>query len=133
MFGTKAGLIVDFFLVVQVAILPALAWAILLVRRGRVRAHAKVMAAAFAFFLMSVVAFEVDVHLFGQRVKPPLLTLVIHLCLSLPSVGLWTYQIVTAKKALVEPARHRLRGRLLFGFIVGTVGTGIWLYLATFT
>ena len=133
MFGTKASLIVDFFLVVQVLVVPALAWAILLVRKGKVRAHARIMAAAFAFFLMSVIAFEVDVHLGGQRVPPPLPTLIIHLCFSIPSLVIWTYQIVTAKRALVAPAAHRRRGKLLFGFIVGTVATGIWLYLATFT
>ena len=132
MFGTKASLIVDFFLVVQVAMVPTLAWAIYLVRKGKVRAHARIMAAAFAFFLMSVVAFEVDVHLGGQRVPPPRLTLIIHLCFSIPSLVIWTYQMVTAKTALVEPAAHRRRGKILFGFIVGTVATGIWLYLATF-
>jgi len=132
LFGTKASLIVDFFLVVQVAMVPVLAWAIFLVRKGKVRAHARIMATAFAFFLMSVVAFEVDVHLGGQRVPPPLPTLIIHLCFSLPSVVIWTYQIVTAKKALVEPGAHRRRGKLLFGFIIGTVVTGVWLYLATF-
>ena len=60
------------------------------------------------------------------------LPLVVHLCFSVPTLVLWIVQVATAKRALLDPAPHRRRGKALFGMLLGTVITGLWLYVATF-
>ncbi|MHC4973444.1 MAG: DUF420 domain-containing protein [Planctomycetota bacterium] len=131
MFDTGAGLFVDLFLVLLVAILIAMLVAVALVRRGRVRAHAVVMATCFGVFVVALVTFELEVR-FGP-VEPLALTpLVIHLCFALPALVLWTRQIWTARRARSQPARHRRRGWLLLVLLSLTVATGFWLYWATF-
>ena len=131
MFGTRAGVFVDLFLVAQLLVLPALLVAIAFVRRGRVKVHAAIMRAAFFVFLATVVAFEVEVR-FGDRPPIPLLILGIHLCFALPALTLWAVQLVRGKQAFVDPATHRRRGKLVVGLLCATVATGVWLYAKTF-
>lgn len=130
MFGTKASLIVDLFLAIQVLIVPALAVAVVLVRKGRVKAHARIMVTCFVLFVLSVAVFEVDVR--SRQLPVRLVPLVIHLCFALPATILWIRQIATARSALTEPSRHRKRGKLVFALLVATVATGLWLYVASF-
>jgi len=132
MFGTRAGFFVDLFGLVFVLILPAMAVAVALVRNGNVRAHARIMVTCFVLFLVAVLAFEIDVQTSQQDVTVPLGILGFHLCFAVPCLALWIRQVVTAKRATTEPARHRTRGKLLFGLLSLTVGTGIWLYVETF-
>lgn len=131
MFGTRAGLFVDLFLLAQLLVLPALLVAVALVRRGRVNAHAAIMRAAFFVFLATVVAFEIEVRL-GDRPPVPLVILAIHLCFALPALGLWALQLVRGKQAFVDPPAHKRRGRILLVLLSVTVATGFWLYAATF-
>jgi uncharacterized membrane protein YozB (DUF420 family) len=131
LFRTKAGLFVDLFLLLLLALLPAMLVGVALVRRGRVRAHAAVMVTCFVLFLVGVVAFEVQVQ-FGERYPMPPGPLVIHLCFAVPSLLLWVRQVATARRALLEPAAHRRRGRVLLALLSFTVATGFWLYAATF-
>ena len=127
-FGTDAGFFVDVFLLTQLVLLPAVGAAILLVRRGRVKAHVLTMLVSYVLFLLSVLAFEAEVH-FGKGTPPlPVTTLVIHLCFAVPCLLLWTYQMWTGKRALFSPRNHRLRGRILFAILTLTVVTGVWLY-----
>jgi uncharacterized membrane protein len=102
-----------------------------LAQRGRVTAHARVMSACFAFFLVALVAFEIRVRV-GEM--PPLarLPLVIHLCFAIPGFLIWIWQIATARRARSNPAPHRLRGRILLLLLSTTVATGFWLYVASF-
>jgi uncharacterized membrane protein YozB (DUF420 family) len=131
-FGTKASLIVDLFALVLAAIIPLMIVAVVLVRRGRVQAHSRLMVVSFVAFLFATVALELDVHIGGRTAPLAVLPLVIHLCFSVPTLILWIVQVATSKKALLEPTPHRRRGRILFGMLFGTVATGLWLYLATF-
>lgn len=131
MFDTGAGLFVDLFLVLLVAILAAMLVATALVRRGHVRAHAVVMATCFGLFVVGVVAFEVQARL-GPAAPLATVPLVIHLCFAVPALLLWTRQVWTARGARAQPAAHRRRGRLLLVLLSLTVATGFWLYLATF-
>ena len=132
MFGTEAGFWVDMFMVVLLLLLPAMATAVALVRKGKVKAHARIMATCFVLFIVAVAAFEMEVQ-FGAPGPPLARTpLWIHLCFAIPCLLLWARQIMTAKSALTSPAPHRRRGKILMGLLVATVGTGVWLYLATF-
>jgi len=132
MFGTKAGLFVDVFLLVQLLVLPALLVAVGAVRRGRVGLHVRIMQGSFLAFLASVVAFEVEVRL-GYTPPIPLLVLGIHLCFALPALGLWAWQLLRGKQAFLNPAAHRRRGKIVIALLSVTVATGFWLYVATFT
>lgn len=129
---TKAGFFVDLFFLVLLVLLPAILVAVALVRRGHVKAHATINTTCFVLFLVAVIAFEAQVH-FGPK-GPPLATLplVIHLCCAVPCLLLWVRQMLTAKRALTQPAVHRRRGRILVALLGLTVGTGAWLYWATF-
>ncbi|MCK6461695.1 MAG: DUF420 domain-containing protein [Planctomycetes bacterium] len=131
MFGTKAGLFVDVFLLVQLLVLPALLVAVAAVRRGKVARHARIMQVAFYAFLLSVIAFEVEVRL-GPTPPVPLWILGIHLSFALPALGLWALQLVRGKQAFLDPAAHRRRGRILLALLSATVATGFWLYAATY-
>jgi len=131
MFGTRAGLFVDLFLLLLVLMLPALLFAVRLVRRGRVAAHATIMRVAFFLFVAAVAAFEVEVRL-GHTPDLPRAPLVIHLCLAFPALALWAYQILRGSRAVTEPALHRRRGKALLVLLSATVATGFWLYVATF-
>jgi len=131
MFGTRAGVLVDLFLVAQISVLPALLVAVAAVRRGRVSLHAWIMRVCFFVFLGTVLAFEVDVRM---RPQPPipLHVLMIHLCFALPAVVLWARQMWLSKQAFLDPPRHRRRGRMLLVLLSATVATGFWLYAATY-
>ena len=131
MFDTGAGLFVDLFLAVLVAILVAMLLAVALARRGRVRAHAVIMATCFGLFVVAVVAFEVQVRL-GPAAPLAVAPLVIHLCFAVPALVFWTRQVWTAGRARRHPAVHRRRGRLVLVLLSLTVATGFWLYVATF-
>jgi len=131
MFGTRAGLFVDLFLLAQLLVLPALLVAVMLVRRGRVAAHAAIMRTCFFVFVASVIAFEIEVRL-GPRPPLPLLILGIHLCFALPALALWALQLLRGKQAFADPAPHRRRGRIVLALLSMTVATGFWLYLETF-
>ncbi len=131
MFGTRAGLFIDLFLLAQLLVLPALLVAVALVRRGRVAAHAAIMRTCFFVFVASVVAFEIEVRLFPQPPIPPVI-LGIHLCFALPALALWALQLLRARQAFVDPKAHRRRGRIVLTLLSVTVATGFWLYLETF-
>jgi uncharacterized membrane protein len=131
MFGTRAGVFVDLFLVVLLLVLPALLLAVALVRKGRVRAHAAIMRGSFFAFLAAVIAFEIEVR-FHSRPPLALLPLGIHLCFALPGLALWAFQILRGREALANPGPHRRRGYLLLVLLSLTVATGFWLYAATF-
>lgn len=132
LFGTEAGFFIDLFLLVLLIELPVMGYAVMLVRRGERRAHARVMTLCFAMFILAVAAFEAQVYL--GKPGPPLAKapLVIHLCFAVPTLLLWIYQVATARRALTAPAGHRIRGRTLMAILFATVATGVWLYLASF-
>lgn len=132
MFGTDASLFVDLFLATLLATLPAMLVAIGLVRRGKVKAHARVMTGCFVLFLVSVIAFEADVQFGGKRISPPTWLLLVHLCFAGPCLVLWIRQMVLAKTALANPAPHRRRGKQLIAVLCAAVATGVWLYAETF-
>lgn len=131
MFGTRAGLFVDIFLLAQLLVLPALLVAVAAVRRGRIGLHAGIMRVCFFVFLATVIAFEIEVRM-GPKPPVPLLILGIHLCFALPALGLWALQLLRARQAFSDPPAHRKRGRILLALLSATVATGFWLYLATF-
>lgn len=130
LFGTRAPLAVDLFLIVVVAILPLLLVAVRLVRRGRVRAHAAIMVGCFAAFLLSLVFFELAVRSGGPA--PAKWPFRIHLAFALPCTLLWIVQIARARRAAVDPALHRRRGKAILLLFAFTAATGVWLYVATF-
>ena len=132
MFPTRASFFIDLFLIVLVLLIPIMLFSVWLVRRGNVRAHATVMVCCFVAFLLSVIAFEIDVQFIGERVAPAMTPLIIHLGFVLPTLLLWVRQMMTWRRAFENPAEHRRRGRVVIGLLTSSVGTGIWLYVATF-
>jgi len=132
MFGTKAPLLVDLFMAGLLGVLVAMLIAVRAVRRGQTKRHARIMGASYAFFLISVLAFEVQVNLLGTGVPLAMLPLGIHLLFAIPCTVVWTWQIATARRALTEPGAHRTRGKVLFVLLSATLATGFWLYVATF-
>jgi uncharacterized membrane protein YozB (DUF420 family) len=131
--GTDADLVIDLFLVLLVALLPILCWAVVLVRRGETVAHKKWMTVAYTIFIASVLGFEIDVRVRSDSLpSPEFWPFFIHMLFALPAFLLWTYQIVTARKVARAPAAHRKRGKILIALIFLTVGTGVWLYVETF-
>jgi len=131
-FGTRADLLVDLFLLALLIDLPLMGVAILLARRGRLRLHKVLMATCYGLFLAGLLAFEMSVRMLHPVEHLPLRPLLIHLCFSGPCAVLWTIQVVRGRRAPTEPARHGRRGRLVFALLVPTVVTGVWLYLATY-
>ena len=132
LFGTRADLIVDLFLVVLVLVLPTVFVAVAAVRRGNVRLHAALMTGSFLLFVLALVAFEINVRFQPDLPAPKTGPFVVHLAFALPTLVLWVIQILRRKQAFTEPAVHRRRGRLLAPLLTATVATGIWLYVATF-
>jgi len=131
--GTDADWVIDLFLVLLVALLPMLCWAIVLVRRGKRAAHGKWMAVAYTIFVAAVLGFEIDVRLRADSLpSPEFWPFLIHMLFALPAFVLWTYQIATARKVASAPAAHRKRGKILITLIFLTVATGVWLYVETF-
>ena len=132
MFGTRAPLVVDLFLLILTAILPALLVGAALARRRRIRAHAAVMVSCFLLFLVALAAFEIGLRAGEATPALPGPPLVVHLCFALPGLLLWVAQVATARGARRNPAPHRRRGRVLFLLLSATVATGFWLYVETF-
>jgi len=130
--GTDAPLGVDLFLVVQVAALPLMGVSIVMASKGKIRVHAALMLTAFASFILSLIAFEWTVRTMADKPPIPRTALAIHLCFALPALILWCVQLARSKRALTAPARHRRLGRIVFGLLAATVGTGIWVYSAMF-
>jgi uncharacterized membrane protein YozB (DUF420 family) len=131
--GTDAPFAVDLFLIVQVATLPLMGVAIACAARGKIRAHATLMVTAFAAFLLSLIAFEWTVRTMEDKPSIPTTVLAIHLCFALPGLVLWGFQLVRARRAFSDPARHRRMGRQVFALLIATVATGIWVYAAMFS
>ena len=109
MFGTRAGFFVDLFGLLFVLILPAIFFAVTLVRRGKVKAHASIMWTSFFIFLTAVLAFEIDVHTSDSEFNVPLWVLGIHLCFALPCLGLWLWLTMACSKSQVLWQRGLLR------------------------
>ena len=130
--GTDAPLGVDLFLLVQVAALPLMGVSIVMASKGRIRVHAALMLTAFASFLISLIAFEWTVRTMADKPPIPRMALTIHLCFALPALILWCLQLARSKRATASPAPHRRLGRVVFGLLTVTVGTGIWVYSAMF-
>ena len=130
--GTEAPLAVDLFLIVQVATLPLMGVAIVCAAKRKIRAHAALMLLAFAAFLVSLIAFEWTVRVMENKPPIPVTALVIHLCFALPGLVLWCIQLFRAKRASRNPARHRMLGRVVFGMLAATAGTGVWVYALMF-
>ena len=128
----EAPLAFDLFVLVMLALLPVLALAIGLVRRGYARAHGVLMAASFVLFVAALVDFEWAARTMEDRPPLPALALTIHLCFAVPALALWTWQIARAGQSRSDPRRHARRGRLVFSLLVVTVGTGVWVYREMF-
>jgi|GEM_PF-2836502 len=132
LFGTRAGLLVDLFLLLLLVLPPAMLVGVALVRRGRRTAHAAVMRTCFALFLAGLAAFEVAVQFGPPGPRLARLPLWIHLFLAVPCLLVWIRQIATSGRALENRTSHRRRGLLLLALLSLTVATGFWLYAASF-
>jgi uncharacterized membrane protein len=123
----------DFFLLVMIALLPVMGFAILQARRGNLRLHATLMTCSFVLFVIALVDFEWAARTMDDPPPLPGLVLAIHLCFAIPALVLWIYQLVRARRAHLNPRQHARLGRLIFALLVATVGTGAWVYWAMFS
>ena len=129
---TRAGIGVDLFLIALLALVPLMGWAIHLARSGRHAAHGRVMTASFTVFCVALIVFEVSVRLDADAPPLVLVPLLIHLCFAVPCFLLWIFQVWSGRRVSVPAPRHRRLGRIVYGLLLATVGTGFWLYWATF-
>jgi uncharacterized membrane protein len=131
-FADDAPRAFDFFLLVMLALLPLMGFAIWQARRGKIKAHATLMACSFLLFLIALIDFEWAARTMEQRPELPPLPMAIHLCFAVPALVLWIYQVMKVKHVLENPRRHAKLGRLIFALLVATVGTGAWVYAEMF-
>lgn len=145
--GSRGSFILDFVVVAMVVAIPVLLWSVSLARRGRYDLHRRVQVILAVVLGLAVLAFELDMRLFGWRhlaePSPYYETLVwpvlwVHLVFAVPTLLLWTGVVIVSLRRAAAGAlpgafgrTHRLLGRLAAGMMVGTAVTGwIFYYLA---
>jgi len=155
--GTRASLGMDVVLVGLVALLPVLAWSVVLVRRGRYLAHKRLQLFIVAALLAAIVVFEIDIRLISDwRVRAAgggpwggapnawwptgvLAALGIHLVFAVSTLVLWAWVVWEALRRFPTPPapathgrRHRVMARLAAVDLVLTAITGTVFYWLAF-
>lgn len=149
--GTRADFMVDFVVVAMVGILPILGWSIWLAKYGRNYVlHKRLQIVLAAVLGVAVLAFEVDIRLFGWRERAQgsaeaiaegvLASLYIHLVFAISTLVLWVYVLVHALRNIPDPpkpcpqsAHHRFWARIAAIDMVCTAVTGWIFYYLAFT
>jgi len=147
--GSRASLGMDVVLVGLFALLPVLAWSVMLVRRGRHAAHKRLQLFIVAALAAAIVFFEVDVRLISDwraRAQPSpfwprgvLTALAIHLVFAVSTFVLLTWVVWEALTRFPTPPvpgahgpRHRRMARLAALDLVLTAITGTIFYWLAF-
>lgn len=147
--GFRGSLMLDVVFLAMLAVLPALAASIYLVKRGKFELHKKLQLALGLVLLVAVVAFEVDMRLNGwepRALKSPYflaeqkwscpagIALIVHLFFAVPTTLLWVYVIVQALRKFPRPPQpgqhsqaHKFWAWLAAIEMFGTALTG-WLF-----
>ncbi len=155
--GTRAALMTDVVFLAMIAIVPVMAWSIMLVRKRKgdnqkLLLHKRVQTTLGYVLLVAVILFEIDVRFISdweqRAVGSPFydpeawcavwVSLAIHLMFAIPTLFLWIYVIVAAMRKFDSPPtpnayskRHRLTGPLAAIGMTMTAVTGwIFYYLA---
>jgi uncharacterized membrane protein YozB (DUF420 family) len=149
--GTRASLMLDVVFVAMFVVVPVMAWNIWQVRRRRrYLLHKRVQLALASVLLVSVLAFEIDMRLYGwqDRAMPspyfssPVnwvkVALAVHLFFAVPTALLWVYVVWHALRNIPNPprpsehsARHKRWAWLAAWEMLGTAVTGwVFYYLA---
>jgi len=155
--GTRASLGMDVVLVGLLALLPVLAWSVVLVRRGHYSAHRRLQLFIVAALLAAIVVFEIDIRLFSDwRLRAAggpewagkangwwpagvLTALGIHLVFAISTLVLWAWVVWEAVTRFPAPPapgshgpRHRVMARLAAADLVLTAVTGSVFYWLAF-
>lgn len=140
-FGTRAPIFMDVVTLI-VSLLPFLvAIAISFARNKHYKIHSYIQIIIFAFSVIVLSYFEYGVRVgggFSAFMKESgvsydyaLMVLVFHIFISVITVILWAIAIFGAKK-LLQLGVHRKMGLVVFGGVVLTSVTGIWVYFLMF-
>jgi len=146
---TRGSIMLDVVFVAMFAIVPVLLFSIYLVKyRGNFALHKTIQIASAVVLLVAVVAFEVDVRLFtdwellaapspyyqADTWCPVWISLVIHLCVAIPTPLLWIVVIVQALRRFPSPptpgahsGAHKTLGWIAAIGMVLTAVTG-WVF-----
>lgn len=117
--GTRGSLMLDVVFLAMFAIVPLLGWSIYLVKfRRKYDLHKKLQLAMGLLLLATVVLFEIDIRVnewehraepspyFTEAQKwscPAGISLLVHLCFSVPTFFLWIYVLVQAVRHFAHP------------------------------
>ena len=151
--GTRGSLMLDVVFLAMFAVIPLLAWSVLLARRGRFALHKKVQLTLGGVLLLAVLAFEAEMRLVGwsHRAQPspywrgdawddPVhYSLMVHLFFAIPTAVLWLVVIVRALRNFPSPPApgshsrwHRCWARLAAFEMMMTALTGLLFYWLAF-
>ena len=147
--GTRGSLMLDIVFLTMMLVLPILAVSRFLVRRrGKHELHRRIQITLAWVLLIAVVAFEVDVRVFGwrERAMPSPYwvdgalndwidwSLIVHLCFAIPTPFIWGGLIWAALRGFPKPtrpgphsARHRFWGTIAMVMMAMTSVTG-WVF-----
>jgi putative membrane protein len=147
--GTRASLGMDVVLVGLLALLPVLAWSIVLVRRGRYAAHKALQLFIVTALAAAIAVFEIDIRLVSDwRLRAAtspwwpagvLVALGVHLVFAVTTFGLWVWVVWEALARFPVPPtpgahgpRHRRLARLAAIDLACTAVTGLVFYWLAF-
>ena len=143
---TRASLMLDAVFLAMFLVVPILLWSIRLAKKGKYQLHKKVQIVTAVVLLVAIIAFELDMQIFGwkqyldpHRAFSTINTyLIIHLCFAIPTLLLWPTVIILGIKRFPhppEPNEHsKLHKRLgwisAFGMILTSITGWIFYYIA---
>jgi len=153
--GTRGSLMLDVVFLAMFAVVPLLGLSIYLVKfRRAYDLHKKMQLGMGVILLLAVAAFEIDMQFITEwelRAEPSPyfdaahkwscpagIALLIHLCFSVPTFGLWIYVLVQAVRKFSHPPQpgphspsHILWGKLAsYGMLLTAITGWIFYWLA---
>lgn len=141
--SSRGSFLLDFIVVAMALVVPILGFSVFSVKmKKNLGLHRSIQIVLGVVLGLAIVAFELDMRINGWRhlaepspyynslVFP---SLIVHLGLSIPTLGLWTYTIIMALKHSINRShnaarlQHKKLGRWSAYAMIGTAVTG-WIF-----
>lgn len=145
--GTRGSLMLDVVFLAMFAVVPALAFSIFLVRRGKYQWHKTLQTVLASVLLVAVLAFELDMRFgggwreraalsryWGEGLNLVWQSLLVHLLFAIPTLFLWIFVVVQASRKFptqpgpgIHSSSHRFWG---WASVIGMTMTAItgWIF-----